>query len=319
MFICANSPIFGAIKSDSLYIKPFQRKFSTRVLIGIKELSITIGNSSKLRSSSQAITYKPNNGIIGGIGVSFRNLLISYYFNLPGTVPDESKYGNTSINDYQVNLTTRFFYFSFFHRTYHGFYVSKPYKSYPNWISGMSYPQRQDINYTTKGIETIINFNPSKYSLNASLKLTEKQLRSVFSGLIYLSYSSSNVKADSSLIPSHLRTSFFDSKELYQANFSGWAIMPGVSYVFIRGKWSINPMLFVGLGYSKKELQFENEGSSIINDKFFRISSRINCGYNSKRLFAGAFIEWNKVFLPDESLMIKTENFNLMLMLGFRF
>lgn len=317
--ICLIRPIFGTPKSDSLYIKPFQREISTRVLVGIKELSIAIGNSSKLSSSKQIVTYKPNNGIIGGVGVSFRNILLSYYFKLPGTDLNESKFGKTSINDYQVNLTTRYFYFSVFHRSYDGFYVSKPSESYPNWDKEMPYPQRHDITYTTKGIETIINLNPKRYSLNASIKLTEQQLLSVFSGLIYANYSLTGVSADSSLIPSHLKTSFFDGKGLYQTNFSGWTVMPGISYIFVKGRWFLNPIFFTGIGYSQKELLFINDGSERYNDFYFRFSGRLSCGYNNKRLFAGALLEWNDMLLPEENLVIKTENLNVMLMLGFRF
>ncbi len=317
LFVLPNS-IFASMSSDSLYIKSFLDKISTRVFVGVKELSIAISNSSKLRSVN-SIIYKPNNGIVGGVGISYRNILISYYFKIPGTELDVNKFGNTSINDYQINLTTRFFYFSIFNRTYDGFYVSKPSKSYPDWEDGMPYPQRSDIAFTTKGIETIINLNPKRYSLNASLKLTEQQLLSVFSGLIYANYSLTSVQGDSSLIPGHLQSSFFDGKELYQTNFSGWTIMPGISYILIKDKWFINPMIYVGIGFSQKELLFADNESSNYNDYYIKVNGRLNFGYNSKRFFAGALFEWNETFLPEENLMIKTENFNAMLMLGIRF
>ncbi len=311
--------VLAIIKSDSLYIKPFSRRISTRVLLGIKEFSISIGNGSKLISSNPKVIYKPNNGVIGGIGISYRNILISYYFKVPGTELSNQAYGNTSISDYQINLTNRFFYFSGFHRIYNGFYVSRPYESYPDWDKSLPYPQRQDIHLSTMGFETIINLNPRRYSLNASLKLTEQQLRSAFSGLIYANYSFTSVSADSSLIPSHLRSLFFDGKELHQSNFSGWTVMPGISYAYVSGRWFLNPMLFSGLGYSHKELLFEMDGSENYHDYYFRINCRLNYGYNSKRVFAGVFFEWNEIFLPEEGFSIKTENLNAMLMLGFRF
>lgn len=303
----------AAFKSDSLYLKPFSRKFSARVLFGLKELSITISNSSN------SIIYKPNNGIIGGVGVSYRNILVSYYFNVSGTELDNKKYGNTSIADYQVNLTTRFLYVSGFHRTYNGFYVSKPYQSYPSWEEGTPNPQRPDIQYTTRGIETVVNLNQSRYSLNASLKMTEQQIRSVFSTLVYANYSITSISADSSLIPDHLSASFFDGRELTLSNFSGWTVMPGLTYSFARSQWFLNPMFFAGIGYMHKELLFANDGAIKYNDYYFRISSRLNCGYNSRRFFVGGFVEWNELFLPEKNLMIKTGNFNVMLMGGIRF
>lgn len=272
-----------------------------------------------LNNFANGIVYKPNNGVIGGIGVSYRNILLSYYFNIPGTELDNQKYGKTSIADYQVNLTTRFLYLSGFHRNYNGFYVSKPNQSYPSWEEGMPNPQRPDINYTTKGIETIINLNQNKYSLNASLKLTEQQLRSVFSTLIYANYTITSIRADSSLIPNHLSSAFFGGKQLTQSNFSGWSVMPGLSYNFVRSQLFINPMFFAGIGYMQKELLFVNDGMEKYSDYYFRISSRLNCGYNSKRFFCGIFVEWNEMFLPEKNLMIKTENFNVMLMGGIRF
>jgi len=311
--------MFAAFKSDSSYVKPFSKKFSARLLLGIKELSFAISSSSKLNGSDPSVVYKPNNGVIGGVGVSYRNILLSYYFNVAGTELDNQRYGSTSIADYQINLTNRLLYISSFHRTYNGFYVSKPYQSYLNWEEGMPNPQRPDIKYTTKGIESIINLNQSKYSLNASLKMTEQQVRSVFSTLIYANYSTTSISADSSLIPSQLRSSFFDGKELTLSNFSGWTIMPGVSYSLARRQWFLNPLFFAGIGYLQKELLFANDGAIRYNDYYFRISSRLNCGYNGKLFFVGAFIEWNEMFIPEKELMIKTGNFNVMLMAGIRF
>jgi hypothetical protein len=313
------NPILAAFKPDSVYYYPFPSKFSTRVLIGLKELSISISNSSNLKSSNPKVVYKPNNGIIGGFGISYKNVLLSYYFNISGTDLDNRKYGSTSIDDYQINLTTRFIYISGFHRTYDGFYVSKPHDSYPDWKEGMPYPQRPDIMYSTKGIETIINLNPRKYSLNASLKLTEQQLKNVFSALILANYSTTSVSADSSLLPSYLSSSFFNGKKLYQSNFLGWTAMPGVSYSLVRNRWYFNPMFFLGVAYLHNELFFENDGSIKNNDYYLRINGRLSFGYNRKLFFAGGFLEWNEMFLPDKNMMIKTENFNVMIVFGYRF
>ena len=314
-----SSNSFAIFKPDSLYIRPFSKKISTRLLFGIKELSFAISSNSNLSNPGSRVIYKPNNGVIGGVGVSYKNILLSYYFKIPGTELNSRLYGNTSIADYQLNVTTRYFYFSGFHRTYSGFYVSRPYQSYPNWEEGMPNPQRPDIKYTTKGIETIINLNPSKYSLNASLKLTEQQLQSVFSMLIYANYSLTSIGADSSIIPSHLSSLFFDGKKLIKSNFSGWTVMPGLSFNFVRSKWYINPIFFMGIGYMQKELLFVNYEDINYKNYYIRISSRLNCGYNSKRYFAGVFVEWNEMILPEKNLMIKTENFNVMIMGGFRF
>jgi len=310
---------FANFKSDTLFLKPFSHKFSARILFGIKEFSISISSSSKRSNSSPKVIYKPNNGVVGGIGLTYKNILIGYYFNISGTELNNREFGKTHIADYQVSLTNRFFYISGFHRTYNGFYVSKPYESYPGWKEGMPYPQRKDIIYNTKGIETIINLNPSRYSLNASLKFTEHQIQSVLAPLVNFNYSNSMVKADSSLIPLHLSGYFFNEKELYQTNFSGWTLMPGLSYSFVRNRWFFNPMLFTGFGYLKKELLFKDQNSEKYKASYFRINSRLNYGYNGKNFFTGIFFEWNEMFLPKRNLMIKTENLNLMLMLGLRF
>lgn len=319
MFLYSINTISAAVRSDSLYLKSYPKKYSVRLLSGIKELAFAISNSASVVNSNAKVIYKPNNSLIGGVGVSYKNILIGYYFNVPGTDLNNEKFGKTSISDYQLNLTLSFLYVSGFHRTYKGFYVSRPYNSYPDWEGGMPYPQRQDIKYTTRGVETIINLNPHRYSLNASLKLTEQQLQSVFSTLVYLNYSYISISADSSLIPTHLQYMFFDGKELYQTNFNGWTVMPGLSYSLVKNKWFMNPMIFTGLGYLHKELLYANDGSSKYHDYYFRLGGRLNCGYNSRVFFAGAFVEWNEMFLPEKSLMIKTEAFNTMLMVGIRF
>ena len=287
-------------KTDSLYIKPFPKKFSARILFGVKELSISIRNSSLLANSTPKVLYKPNNGIIGGFGVSYKNIVLSYHFNVATSEISNRKFGKTSIADYQLNLTTRFLIISGFHRTYQGFYVSDPSESYPSWEKGMPYPQRPDIKYVSKGIETIVSLNPTRYSLNASIKLTEQQLRSVISPLFYANYSWTSLSADSSLIPSHLQGSFFDGKELNQSKFSGWTLMPGISYGLVKSSWFINPMLFAGFGYLHKELLFTSRETYRYKDYYFKVSSRVNCGYNSKKYFAGVFVELNEMFLSEK-------------------
>lgn len=319
LFIVAFNGQAMFFKPDSLYLKAFPLKFSVRTIAGFKEFSITISNNSKVANQIQRISYKPNNGLIGGIGVSYKNVLLSYYFQVKGTEMSEERFGKTSINDYQINLTTRYLFLSGYHKTFNGFYVAKPKESFPEWVEGEPNPMRSDISCTTKGVETILNLNPNKYSLNASLKLTEQQIRRVFSPLIYANYSSFSVSGDSSLIPSHLRNSFFEGNELFKSEFKGWSLQPGVAYGFIINKWFVNPMVFAGFGYLQKDLFFSNQVTRNYKDYYFRLSAKLNCGYNSDFLFSGIIIDWSEMFLPEKNLMIRTENFNIMLMAGFRF
>lgn len=318
IFGCIES-VYSNVRSDSLFIRPFSSKISARALIGIKEFSIEFNNSSKLRSSNPDVTYKPNNGLVGGIGISYRNTLISYYFKIPGSESSKREFGNTNISDFQVNLTTRFFYFSLFNRTYTGFYLSNPSNSYSEWREGMPLPQRSDIISDALGAEAIVNLNPRRYSLNASLKLTEQQIRSSFAGLIYANYTLSDVEGDSTLIPSQVKVTYFEGDELIKANITGWTVMPGISYVFVRGRWFFNPIFFTGIGYAVKELHFVNNSSEDYHDYYIRINARLNCGFNGNNIFGGVHAEWNKMFYPEEDFIIKTENLNVMLMFGIRF
>ncbi|MHC1704462.1 MAG: DUF4421 family protein [Tenuifilaceae bacterium] len=306
-------------KPDSLFLKPFPKKISVRTMVGIKEFSIAISNSQDIRSQAQRITYKPNNGLIGGIGISYKNLLVSYFYRIPGTELNTNRYGTTTIVDFQINLTTRYVHLSGFNKTFDGFYVAKPKESYPAWEAGTPNPLRSDIKFQTKGLETIISFNPRKYSLNASLKFTEQQLKSVFSPLLYANVTYIGVKADSSLIPSHLKDLFFDGKELIKSDFSGWTLQPGVAYSFVRNNWFFNPMVFAGFGYLQKDLIFSNQAVEEYKDYYFRVSTRLSCGYNGRLFFYGVLLDWNEMFLPEKNLMIRTENFNVMLVAGFRF
>lgn len=308
----------STFKPDSLFLKPFSRKVSIRSMIGIKEFSFSISSNPEIENHRR-ISYKPNNGLIGGIGVSYNNILLSYYFKIPRTELNANECGKTSTSDYQINLTNRYVYLSAYHRKYSGFYVTKPQETYPDWEAGMQYPLRPDIKYTTKGIETIISLNPRKYSLNASIKLTEQQLRSVFSTLLYANYTVINIHADSSLIPIHLRNYFFEGSDLFKSSFYGWSIQPGITYSFVKSKWFFNPMFFAGFGHLQKDLYFTDMGSKRYKDYYFRISTKFNCGYNSKQFFTGIFFDWNEMFLPEKNLMIKTENLNVMLVAGFRF
>ena len=95
--------------------------------------------------------------------------------------------------------------------------------------------------------------------------------------------------------------------------------MPGLSYSFIKNKWFVNPIIFAGVGYMQKDLYFSNDGVDKYGDSYLRFSARLSYGYNSRKFFMGALFEWNEMFLPEKDLMIKTENLNLMVVLGFRF
>jgi len=323
LFFTACIVLFGlnaiAFKSDTLYIKPYRSHFSLRLYSGLKELSFKIYNGKSDDNAIDRIIYKPNNSVVCGVGFSIKNLLLSLTTKLPGTDLRSDRFGKTDISDYQLNLTLRYLHISLYHRYYDGFYISNTSKIDPDFANIGIRIIRPDVNYLTKGFETIVSLNPKRYSLNASFKMTEQQVRNVWAGLVYANITSVNISGDSTLVPYNLQSNFSSQDLMKKGDYFGGAIQPGITYSYTFGKFFINPMFFAGLGYIQKKIYIVGNGFNEYNDIYFRMSSRINFGYNSNWFFTGFTIEWNNSFLPNRNLSINTSNFNVMMMGGFRF
>ncbi len=307
-----------ALKPDTLYVVPFKQRFSVRIYTGVRELSFIIANGNK-SGTNEKISYKPNNGVVSGIGFSVNNLLINFTTKLPGTEQDINRFGKTDIVDYQLNLTLRYLHVSLFQRNYSGFFIANSSAVNPDFTNLNSKIIRPDINYQTNGFETIYSLNPRRYSLNASFKMTEKQVKNVWAGLIYANYSSINISGDSTLIPFSIKSSFNDQDFLYKGSYLGGAIQPGVTYSFTKGNFFVNPMFFAGIGYVQQKIFVVGDGINKYNNIYFRLSTRVSSGYNGRWFFGGFVLDWNNSYLPARSLTIKTGILSVMFLGGFRF
>ncbi|GEM_PF-2245527 len=305
---------------DSTYIKPYPKFFSFRANLGIKEFSIGIKDKTENGETKHTVIYKPNNGLIAGVGFSFRNILLNFHVKVPNTELNPGRYGTTNIVDYHINITHRFIYLSAHHRWFNGLYVSNPELVDNSWTSDQPYPQRTDIAYTSRGIETIINFNPHRYSLNASLKATELQVRSAWSVLLYGNYLDLSVKGDSSLVPLNTSRANHEDSGIVGAQFSGFSVQPGVAYMKVHEKFYISPMVFAGTGIQTKTLRTAvGLGQTYSNSLSFRLGAKLNAGYNGNRYFACIQFDWNNNLFPDSEITFKAGSYSINLFAGFRF
>ena len=316
MFLCGLK--VNAFKPDSLFIKPYNTLFTVKLFTGIRDISFNIRDEIRDNSEKNRLTFKPNVGMTGGVGFSVRNLMLSFSSSLPGTERDITRYGETHATNYQLNLTMRFIHLSMFHRRYSGFFLSNFEKNYPDQFSPVL-KMRPDITYNTLGAELIYSLNPRRYSLNASFKMTEKQVRNVWAGLIYANIASISIDGDSSFVPSVISSYFPNSNQLFRGNYFGWSIQPGITYCFVRRNWHVNPMVFSGVGYANKKVHYFEDGVEEYNDFFFRFSAKIFVGYSFKKFFTGLSFDLNNAFIPEKKLMIRTGNMNLIYSVGFRF
>ncbi|MGX5820701.1 DUF4421 family protein [Chitinophaga lutea] len=170
-----------------------------------------------------------------------------------------------------------------YHRT-QGFYLENTGDLQPNWREGMPYIQFPLLTLTTFQGATAYNFNP-RFSVNAVLTQSERQLRSAGSFIPVLTYRFYVVNDRSAPTSVNNATQRSDNFEL--------VLGAGYQHTFVYRNLYFSLGATPGFGYlfTKLSTRFADDTYYYrYNNPAWRLDMRAGLGYNGPRFFAGAYL-----------------------------
>ncbi|MEI7594996.1 MAG: DUF4421 family protein [Bacteroidota bacterium] len=310
----------SAIPSDSLFIGRYAKKYSLKLFVSSRNTSFSLRPNSPIDSiKSKVVYYIPNLGYSIGLAASYKFFVVSLSVKIPNSTKDESIYGSTSYQDFQIHLYQPKIGAATYYRRYKGFYIDKPQNIITHWNSGDALPQRPDIEMEDIGLNAFYVFNDKEYSLRAAYRQTEKQIKSASSFLIKADFNKVNITGDSSFLPSQVESYFGNMQGLKAMSFTSFGVMAGYTRTkVIKKNYYFTPSIFVGPGYNIK--YFDTKISDYYNNTLsLKFNLRLGAGYNTSKNIFGFLFETDANLMPEKEIRFQSTFFTLNVFYGRRF
>lgn len=276
---------------DSLYISPFEQKFSIQASVSNKFLSLSQQYDAK---SMRNFSLYPNTPVNIGLGFSWKNLSMSgsYGFQF---LRDKTK-GRTRSFDFQYHYYARKFVIDLFLQNYRGY--NKVYED-----DDETYIRASDVQMTQYGAHGMYVFNNRKFSYKAAYNLSEKQIKSAGGFLLGGSVFQSRIRSDSTLVLRNSRSQ--------QDNFQ-FGVNGGYGYTWgIKRHYFISGSMTVGINVGADRIdKFGKQKLEVYPTLFPRASA----GYHAENWSIGIFALANSVSVQisdDKSTILNSGAFQL--------
>lgn len=276
---------------DSLYIQEFPNKLVLSPYISsvVHNLNLTPRPISG-DTMQQALNYQPNLRGGFGIGISYRVIDFSLGFRQKISEESERLYGKTKATSLSFRLwATRHILGEFTFQKVQG-YSNRSTPAYDTLNFDRNYPYelREDMRVTYVKVRGVYQFNPHKFSYRSSFSFSERQKRSAGGLLLNGSLYSHRARADSSFIPSAVRSDYGDYGDIKTMQIIGMGFGPGIGGTWTKGRWYLTGVLFLGMDiqyflYDIPGVDTEKREFKLSN----MLDSRFSFGYNGPRFFIG--------------------------------
>lgn len=296
------------------YIQEFPDKFYLKPILTVRNLELKMRDRS---SDNGSIVYQPSTNTYFGLGLYMFKLGFEVSFRLPVNEKDITRYGKSSIFDFQSNIYSKRWGADIAFQDYEGFYVKNPATFFPSWNKSQPYPQRSDLEALNFQINGVYIFNYKKFSYRSSFMQADKQLKSAGSLLLGASLGIFKFDSDSTLIPQRPGTA--PSEGMVEAGkFTFLGLLPGYTHNFIIKDFYMN--LSFSAGPAQVWTRFKTDEGSFKDGKVRPIISvRGALGYNSQRFFCGFSVVSQSISYDVNNLDINGQSGNAKLFLGYRF
>lgn len=308
---------------DSLYIQEFPNKLVISPYIS-SNLNTMVLTPRPIPGDTvqQELTYEPNMRGGFGIGISYRIIDFSLGVRQKLTEENERLYGKTKATNIGFRLwATRHLLTEFTFQRVQGYSNrSTPAYDTVNFDSRYPYELREDMRVDYLKIRGVYQFNPHKFSYRSSFSFSEKQRRNAGGLLLNASIYSHETQADSSFIPSAVRSDFGDYGDLSSMQINGFGLGPGIGGTCVQGRWFLTGVLFLGMDVQYMKYDLPSVG---IKKKEYKLSSmadlRISFGFNGPRFFMG-FQNWNDYnILRPTAFNLRSAYTRVLFSVGWRF
>lgn len=268
---------------DSLYVLPFEQKFSIQTSVSSKFLSLSQSFDKK---SERDFSLMPNTPVNIGLGFTWKNLSISgsYGFQF---LRDKKK-GRTRSFDFQYHYYARKFVVDLFVQNYRGF--NKVYEDDED-----TYIRAADVKLTQYGAHGMYIFNNRKFSYKAAYNLSERQIKSAGSFLIGGGIFQSRIKSDSTLT--------LPNRTNQQDNFQ-FGVSGGYGYTWVIKKdFFITGSMTIGINMGADRIDKFGKQKLEVYPTFF---PRASAGYHADNWSIGISAVVNNIAtqISDDSITL---------------
>lgn len=226
-------PLASFAQVDSFYIRNYQQKLTLSGYLG-REFAFIIINTP-----TEEIAYLPNNPLKLGLGLSWKNTILSVAGGYGFDFMRNKKKGKTESLDLQYHHYDRKFIFDFYAQHYKGFYLEND-----NW-SENSIEIYPDLLFQQLGISACYILNNKRFSYKAAYVQNEKQVRSAGSLLLGGGISWTKIDSEGSFL-------YNDRNGLNNFQFG---IDVGYAYNWvINSKWLINGSITGGIRFGSEKI-----------------------------------------------------------------
>ncbi|NME72184.1 DUF4421 domain-containing protein [Flammeovirga aprica] len=278
----------NVLDHDTTYYKSYNNDLHLRLYSVYKFNNLILtGNGDQ----GKRIVYSPNGNLNLGFGFNYRGLGINIGINFPAINNDNDKFGKTRKLDMRSYVYGRKVAIDFGLQFYNGFYISE-YESRGNFNQSNPPTQlRGDMSINTIGVSTLFVHNHRKFSFRAAFAQTEVQKKTAGS-LLYGPYINFlNIKADSSLIPSHIREEYQLEDNIIKGLYGSAGLMGGYAFsLIIYKRFFLTGALALGYGLNYGNTWYETTEGRMNEDVWdtgFKLNTRAAFGYNNRRTYLG--------------------------------
>jgi hypothetical protein len=306
------------LSPDTNFIVSYPQFITLTTYTAIPLMEVTITPTDKNLNKYKS-DFRGNFSNLLGFSFAYKSVSLHYAFNMPvGPQIDNSK-GKSSntglmfkINKPQLILNAGYI-------SYDGYYDNNASNYAPSEIR---YFVRPDLHYKNVGLNGIYNFSWKKYSYNAPLVFTERQLTSRLGFLIKGGANYTTLYSSDTTILSRIQTNeltaFNNISSIHALLFKAGP-GAGLTIVFFK-RFYIAFNYFIMANF----IEYSNAGEQGMNSRW---KSNTNLytenvtafGYNSKRLFAGISFSGDINIMRIQGANIETNFATVSVTLGYRF
>lgn len=260
--VCSLSANAQHTKTDSAYIKPFEKQNVLELFPGIYHTKFDFTNPG---SRSRGFKMVANSSGYAGFFFNYKWLSVENSFAVPGTYLDK-----------QTKLKYNSLHFRFFT----GPFMIRPYYNSYNGLlipyNRNNYAVDRNILFKEAGTEILWCSNANRFSFREANAFSEQQLKSAGGFIIKATplWQQLQLKnADGSSIIDVPTSRLFSTSPRWISLTA--RIGYNYSFVFSNGKWTVSPAVLVGKGLLKELNQNTSKFSSVSG-----VQSWLNTGYN---------------------------------------
>ncbi|SEW44505.1 DUF4421 family protein [Chitinophaga arvensicola] len=303
------SPDSVPVRSNAQWVEKMDKQATVRFTESsdVEKLSVLTGTNN--------IYLSPNVASVSQLSFSYRFVTANINFapHFIGGNNDDDIKGKTTSHGIGFNLNFDHWQQELSYTRVRGFYLENTKDYMPSWTEGMPYLQFPQLVYTNYRGVTAYSFN-RKFSVNAVVSQTERQLKSAGSFIPLLSYRYYITDDRSPVISSTQKSGNLEI-----------LLGAGYQYTLVYKQIYLSLGVTPSYGYIFTTLTTRsNTGNNTVahnNTPAVRLDARLGLGYNGRRFYAGAYTAGFGTASQQKNTTVINENSRAIIkaFVGYRF